>query len=620
MAVFGTVRTMAASRVRQGVALLVLTLLAAVMPASAESPAPDVPSAAPVGSVSPAPSATARPSPTPLPLPSLVPVAPLAEPGPALTREVVAYLPYWIAQHAELPWDPAAEPWITDGRLTDLVLFSIGVARNGSLRLDEPGARWILGPDAARVISAAHERGIRVLVSFTSFGRERNEALMGRDRAIDRFAREAAELVAARGLDGADLDVEQLPSDRFSGYGRMVRGLARALRANDPDARVTAATNGNRSGARMASLAIRRGADRVFLMGYAYRGPTSSVTGNIAPLVRRDGGLGLRGSLELYRQREVPFDRIIVGLPAYGMTWATRGPELHARRAAASVSPRGSSTLFRVVGPRPGATEVTYDSDPVEGSARVTWYQPDRGSWFQTYYDTPTTLRAKYLLAHEADLAGVGMWTLGYDWGDPGYPALVDELFARPVLDDASLDPTGDLDVRITGRVFPGLAPTTGVRVSDDGEAWTDWLDPALLDPSGTGVAWRLTDGPDGPRWVHLQLGDAAGTLSVPTILEARVDRAPPVLIGPSLRPAPVPGAWTVLLGASDVGGDVLVEVRWLVAGELARDWRPLDSVAAGSIAASPDQAVTVEVRLTDLVGHRTTGSATAPAGTWSAP
>jgi hypothetical protein len=400
----------------------------------------------------------------------------------------------------------------------------------------------------------------------------------------------------------------------------MVRALSRALRANDPDARVTAATNGNRSGARMASLAIRRGADRVFLMGYAYRGPTSSVTGNIAPLVRSDGGLGLRDSLELYRDREVPFDRIVVGLPAYGMTWATRGPELHARRAPASVSPRGSTTLFRVVGPRPGATQVTYDSDPVEGSARLTWYQPDRASWFQTYYDTPTTLRAKYLLAHEAGLAGVGMWTLGYDWGDPGYPALVDELFARPVLDGVALASSGDLDVRLTGRVFPGLAPTTGVRVSNDGETWTDWLDPAILDPSGPGLAWTLVDGPDGPRTIHLEASDADGTLSVQTTLVAHLDRSPPVLLGPSLRPGPVPGAWSVLLGASDVGGDVLVEVRWLVAGELARDWRPLDSLAAGSVAASVDQAVTVEVRLTDLVGRVTTGSATAPAGTWSAP
>ena len=607
---------MAASRVRQGVALLLLVLLLAGLPVSAQSPAATIDPTAPIAP----PVATPTPAPTPLPLPSLVPVVPLAEPGPALTREVVAYLPYWVAQHDELPWDPDLDPWITEGRLTDLILFSVGVARDGSLRLDEPGARWILGPDAARVISAAHERGIRVLVSFTSFGRERNERLMSRDAAIERFAREAAQLVAARGLDGADVDVEQLPSDRFAGYGRMIRALAEALRANDPGARVTAATNGNRSGARMASLAIRRGADRVFLMGYAYRGPGSSVTGNIAPLVNSEGGLGLRASLELYAERDVPFDRIIVGLPAYGMTWATRGPELHARRAPPSVSERGSTTLFRVAGPRPGATDVTYDTDPVEGSARITWFQPDRGSWFQTYYDTPATLRAKYLLAHEEQLAGVGMWTLGYDLGDPGYPALADELFARPVLDGVTAVRAADTVVHLRASVYPGLAATTGVRVSNDGTTWTTWLAPELFDPDGEGQPWPLAEGSDGPRTVHLQAADAGGVLSVPTVLDVRVDRVPPSLAGPSLRPGPVPGSWVILLGATDEGGTVTTEARWLVGDGVVRDWSPLDTLAAASLLAPLDRPVTVEVRVTDLAGRVTSGSATAPAGSWSRP
>jgi hypothetical protein len=328
----------------------------------------------------------------------------------------------------------------------------------------------------------------------------------------------------------------------------------------------------------------------------------------------------LRASLDLYATREVPFDRIIVGLPAYGMTWATRGPELHARRAPASVSARGATTLFRVVGPRPGAIDVTYDTDPVEGSARITWFQPDRGSWFQTYYDTPETLRAKYLLAHEAGLAGVGIWTLGYDWGDPGYPALVDEVFARAVLDRVAVDAAGDLDVRVTARVFPGLAPTTGVRLSHDGVTWTDWVDPLLLDPDGEGFPWRLTEGPDGPRSIHLQAGDAEGTLSMATVVEVRVDRAPPVIAGPSLRPGPVPGSWSVLVGARDEGGPASVEVRWSIDDTPVRDWAPLDSLASGSITAAPDGSVTVEVRATDLAGRVTTAQATVPAGSWSRP
>jgi hypothetical protein len=606
--------------------LLVVVLAATPALAADPSPAAGSPGASsvPTGSAaSPgaSPGASASPSPTQAPvLPSMGPVPPLAQPGPALTREVVAYLPYWVAQSPTTPWDPDTEPWITEGRLTDLVLFSVGVGKDGSLRLDEPGAAFILGPAGTAAITAAHARGIRVLVSFTSFGRARNEALLGRNTAIDRFAQQAAALVAARGLDGADLDVEQLPSDRFAGYGRMVRRVTEELRATDPEARITAATNGNRSGARMAARAIRSGADRVFLMGYAYRGPKSPVTGSIAPIVRVDGGLGLQDSLDLYRGRDVPLDQVIVGLPAYGMTWATDGPGLHAHRAPASVSERGATTLFRSVAAPPGAIDVSQDEDPLEGSARLTWYQPDRRSWFQTYYDTPATLRAKYLLAHAEGLAGVGMWTLGYDTGDTGYPALVDDLFARPVLDAVGVAADGDPVVHITALAYPGLAPTNGVRISNDGTAWSDWLDATALDPNGKGLAWQLADGPDGPRTIHLQLGDKAGTLSVPVVVTTALDRSPPAIEGPSLRPAPVLGGWIVLVTAHDAGGVASTELRWKVGDAPFGDWRELDSLAAATMSGRVEQPVEVEVRVTDTVGHVTTGSATAAVGTWTRP
>src|SRR5262245_58740261 len=126
---------MAAARVRQGVALLLLVLLVGAMPASAASPAPSSATEAAEPGASASASAAPTATPKPLALPSLVPVVPLADQGPAFTREVVAYLPYWVAQHQELPWDPAIEPWITEGRLTDLILFSVGIARDGSLRL-----------------------------------------------------------------------------------------------------------------------------------------------------------------------------------------------------------------------------------------------------------------------------------------------------------------------------------------------------------------------------------------------------------------------------------------------------------------------------------------------------
>ncbi len=589
--------------------------------AGAATPGPSPTLTPPPGSPSDSSTTTSPslgPSPTPRiqPLPSLEPVAGITTPGPALAKEVVAYVPYWVAASGTMPWDPATEPWIRDGRLTDVVLFSIGLRRNGSLRLDEPGARVILGPTGTAIIREAHARGIRVLVSFTSFGRERNAALFADQAAMDRFVAEAAQLVEARGLDGADLDVEQLDGEWFRSYGRLVASLADALRARDPGARITVATNGAGSGARMARRAFRGGADRAFLMGYAYRGPTSRITGTIAPLERADGGLDLRDSLELYRARGVPLDQVIVGLPAYGMTWATVGPESHAQRAPASISARGAVTLFRNVGVGLPAGPVIADVDAGESSARLAWYDPERGSWFQTYYDTPVTLRAKYLLAHEVGLAGVGMWTLGYDAGLSGYAELADEVFGRPVIDRVALSAsiTDDPDITVAASVYPAFDPVMGVRVSADGRSWGEWLDPATFDPARGGpLGWNLGDGTDGRYEVWLQAMDEAGGLSLPQVASVLLDRAPPTIEGPSLRPGPVPGSWVVLVTARDAGGVERVETRWQVGDGAWTEWRALDSLAAASVLAPVGSAVRVEVRVTDHAGRTTTSGAASP-------
>ncbi len=202
------------------------------------------------------------------------------------------------------------------------------------------------------------------------------------------------------------------------------------LRLQDPAARVTVATNGARSGATMARMALSAGADRAFMMGYAYRSRGSSPVGSISPF-DHPTDLDLRESLALYRDRGVPMDQVIIGLPAYGLTYATLGPERLAVRAPARAE-RGRVTLFRNVGVRGPAEGRIVDEDLVEGSARIAWYDPERGSWFQTYYDTPATLRAKYVLAHEVEAAGVGIWTLGYDAGLGGYPELVGQIFRSP--------------------------------------------------------------------------------------------------------------------------------------------------------------------------------------------
>jgi chitinase len=339
-----------------------------------------------------------------------------------LTAEVLGYLPYW-----ELT-DPTVAS-LNYRRLSTIVFFSVGMDGAGHLVRTSAGYTALMSSRASTVIAAAHTAGVRVTVSFTSFGAAKNAAFFSNAAAQATFVAEAAALVKTRGLDGADLDVELISGTYFDAYAATAGALRARMRVDNPIAHMTVATNGNVSGARMAAKAVARGADRAFLMGYSYRSSGSS-PGSIDPLVRADGGLSLTSSLDLYAAYGVPANRILVGLPFYGRTWQTVDGGV---RSAKVTGTSGTTTLIRDIPAlsRQG-TILAWDVDKVETSARLV--RRVNGVIYQTYYDTPATLVPKLTLALSRRLAGAGFWTLGYERGVPGYWDAVGQVFGRPTV------------------------------------------------------------------------------------------------------------------------------------------------------------------------------------------
>jgi GH18 family chitinase len=347
---------------------------------------------------------------------SSLPINPPPAPLPAAAvkssqaTEVIGYLPYW-----EL--NSATAAGLDYERLTAIVFFSVKMDRHGQLVTTAPGYRALMSDDATHVIDAAHEAGVRTLVSFTSFGTKQNARFFADAAARQTFVGEAAALVSARGLDGADLDVELLGGAWFDEYAATAGELAAAMRRSNPPAYSTVATNGEVSGALMAALAIRAGVDRAFLMGYDYRTAETDPVGSIDPLLRFDGGLSLSSSLDLYEAAGVPLDSVVLGLPLYGRTWETVDASLHARRSAGA---RGQLFLLRDLPQlRQQGTILADDFDVQESSGRLV--REVGGKVYQTYYDSPRSLETKFGVATSRGLAGVGFWTLGYD-GNSGAP------------------------------------------------------------------------------------------------------------------------------------------------------------------------------------------------------
>jgi len=440
------------------------------------APGPDAtPDASPTSS---GPASSATPQPTPRPVPG---------------HEVHGYVPYW-----EMDRGIAAHVGTTD--LTTVALFSVTNTRTGALDTKQNGYRRIVGDVGRQLIREARERGVRVELVFTSFGRDRNDGFFADRELQDATIASLAALVGDLGLDGVNVDVEGLDLLQVSAYGEFVGRLRDALTAVDPSDRVSAATQASLGGAAMAAAAAQAGVDRVFLMGYDYR-VNGSEPGAIAPLERRDGEeKDLVWSLDLYEALGVPVERTLLGLPLYGRAWPVTDPllgapatgrgetwvprrnleilqdpsivptrdevemvELYALASDGSSYPPASAPARS---PSSGATPgpaATPSSGPATPSA-----MPDDRTWRAIYVDSPATLEAKLALANERGLAGAGFWAIGYERGLPGYTDLIARFAAGDPMEGEVPKRPGETRALLTeGVECGGVAgpPADAVRV-----------------------------------------------------------------------------------------------------------------------------------------------------------
>jgi spore germination protein YaaH len=359
-------------------------------------------------------SSTPGASPSPTRVPSPVPVP---------KHEVYGFVPYW-----EMDEGIADHLAATD--LTTVGVFSVTHRKNGSLDTRQNGYRRITGPIGSRIIAEAHERGVRVELVYTSFGIGKNDQFFTNEGARDRTVTELVALAQDLGVDGINVDVEQIGMEHVPTYGVFVGQLRTALLAANPDAQVSVATTANVSGAAMAAAASAAGADRIFMMGYDYR-VAGSEPGASAPLARRDGSeKTLDRSLDLFRDAGVPPERTILGLPLYGVVWPVAGPEIGAAATGpgeAWVPRRNLATLEA-----PGASPAYDAVEDVE-----VLVVPDGAGWQAVYYDSPASLTPKLAVADRRGLAGAGFWAIGYERGLPGYTSLIATFRAGHLADTA---------------------------------------------------------------------------------------------------------------------------------------------------------------------------------------
>ncbi len=256
--------------------------------------------------------------------------------------------------------------------------------------------------------AAAHAGGVKVVISLGGWGHADGfpgTASTAANRA--RFAGQMVDFCRANAYDGADLDWEFVSNDQQKAdFSLLVEALSAAFRAQSPPLLLTiAAPSGNYYGRWIEFERLAPAFDLIAFMTYDYHGEWSDHAGHNSPLYEPawDSCGSLDETFAYARSRQVPLDKLLVGVPFFGRSFdcGTMG--------GAFETSQGWDYVDVMALPSSGWTRV-WDNE-----AQVPYLRRSDGGLVISYDDMGSVgLKAQYV--KDRGSAGVIIWELGGDY------------------------------------------------------------------------------------------------------------------------------------------------------------------------------------------------------------
>ena len=231
------------------------------------------------------------------------------------------------------------------------------------------------------------------------FSSARAETLLGSAPRQETLLGQIKEILKEKGYGGLDVDFEYIRPELGAAYAAFVDRLRRELNPLGYSVLVALAPKtfaGQRGLLYEAHdyAALGRAANGVLLMTYEW-GYTAGPPMAVAPLDK------VRQVVD-YALTEIAAEKLFLGVPVYGYDWPL--PFREGVTRGESVSPQEALALAR----RHGA-EIRYDE-----TAQAPWfrYTAAGGREHEVWFEDARSSYAKFRLAAEKGLQGVGLWNL----------------------------------------------------------------------------------------------------------------------------------------------------------------------------------------------------------------
>jgi chitinase len=269
--------------------------------------------------------------------------------------------------------------------------------------------------------SQAHEAGVKVLLSLGGWGWDRQfAAIVASPEAEDRYVESLRTIVDENDYDGVDLDWEYPDTQaEVTGFERLTRRIRKELdeigQKKGRAMTLTMAASANPGTLRWLDRGfLLENLDWINVMTYDMAGNWSDYAGHNSPLFAstkapRGAGPSVAGTMRyLVEERNMPPDRLAVGIPLYGRGFAVSEPYASTKGAPSRNIPQGNYRNLHRLLHEEGWTR-TWDDE-----TKTPWLRsPDRA--IVIGYDDAESVALKTEWAMKQGFRGVFFWQIAAD-------------------------------------------------------------------------------------------------------------------------------------------------------------------------------------------------------------
>ena len=310
----------------------------------------------------------------------------------SFTGKVLGWHPYWVASTSYLSYDY--------NTLSHIAYFSyeVDTATGGYTSIHE----WNTTP----IISYAHLKGTKVLLTVTNFGTARNTELLSDTLKQKFLINTLINLLISRNGDGVNFDLESVALSQRNNLVDFIRRAVNMIKAQLPASEISMAAPAVDWSGSWDLLRLSQLCDYLIVMGYDYYWKGSTTAGPVAPL--EGESYNVTRTITTYLAAGVPPAKLLLGVPWYGYDWPVTSS---ARKASATgtATSRVYTAAIRLA--------LTYGKK-LDLSTKVPWVTYiGSPAWRQLWFDDPESLASKYSLVNSKKLGGIGIWALSYEGG-----------------------------------------------------------------------------------------------------------------------------------------------------------------------------------------------------------